>query len=639
MKKFIFRSLVTVFIFVASNFYAQDVSLENVEILDEVVVIATKFPIKKENIGKTVVTITQETIEKMPFQSVAVLLNQISGFEINGINNNSGKNLGYYVRGGRSHQLLVLIDGIPVTDPSGINFSYDLNLLSLQQVESIEIMKGASSTLYGSGAAAGVINITLKKPSKETFKGNALFSVGTNNSTTNDNYNVNKYTQYLDVSGSKNKTSYLLSFSNTYYDGMSEAIAESNTTMEFDPFQQLNYMAKLSHELSNHFTISGLGVIRTIEHDYDFAFTDSDINRYKNKEIMVGLSPVYQFNGGQLKGNISFKSTERNDINAYGNSDFNSESVTADIFNKMEFGQYWNLISGIDYQQHNTNFATSYDNLDKNVAHFYMIDPYITAVYQGKNGLNLNFGGRFNVHEKYGNHIVYNVNPSYFISTSKVSLNVMGSASTAYITPSLYQLYSSYGNLDLNPEESTTYELGYQLQLLNKKLSFNQTYFYREETNKIGFFTDFTTWESYYYNQDGKQLFRGIENEIAFSFMDKINFRLNHTYTNLDNENSFLIPKVKWNVFVDYTLSAKSSVTAQYQYNGKRTAQDFRDYPATIVNLKAYQVVNLSYKSEIIPNRLSLYVDVSNLFNEGFIENLGYVTKGTNFNLGLKLNF
>ncbi|MCM2301630.1 MAG: TonB-dependent receptor, partial [Flavobacteriaceae bacterium] len=406
-----------------------------------------------------------------------------------------------------------------------------------------------------------------------------------------------------------------------------------------DPFLQTNLLAKVGYTFSNQFSISGTGTIRNIKHDYDFAFTDSEINHYKNKETMFALSPIYKFKEGVLKGNVAFKTINRNDNNEYGISDFSSESITADIFNKLTFGQRWNVITGVDYQQHNTNYNTSYDILEKEMAHFYMVDPYITAVYQGKKGFNLNVGGRLNMHENYGNHLVYNVNPSYFISTSKLNINLMASASTAYITPSLYQLYSSYGNLDLSPEESTTYEVGYHMQLFDKKLSLNQTYFFREETNKIGFYTDFTTWESYYYNQDGKQLFRGIENELTYKVSNALNFRLNHTYTKLNNENSYLIPKVKWNANVDYAFSTKSSIAVQYQYNGKRTAQDFRDWPATIVNLKSYQLFNLSFKSEIINDRLSVFADVFNLLNEDYIENLGYVTKGTNFNVGLKLNF
>ncbi len=639
MKNVFLKFVVGIFFLSATHLIAQKSSTATVEELNEVVVTATKFPIKKEHIGKIIEKISAAEIEKMPFQSVAKLLNEIAGIEINGIQSNDGKNLSYYVRGGRSHQLLVLIDGIPVTDPSGINFSYDLNMLSLNQVESIEIMKGAASTLYGSGAAAGVINITLKKATQDGFRGTAMFSVGTNQASNQKDYDINKTSQFVDVSGKSDKTSYLFSFSNVFADGMSEAFTENNTVLEADSFQQINAMAKLGHHFTDKFSVNGLGVFRKIKHDYDFAFKDSDKNYYNNDEFLVGINPVYKFNNIEFKGNVSFKSFNRNDTNEYGDSKFKSESITADIFNKVSLTPNWTLVSGIDYQYHNTDMDTSYEILKKDKAKFYMIDPYFTAVYQGKTGFNFNVGGRLNLHENYGNHAVYNVNPSYFIATSNFNLNLMGSISTAYVTPSLYQLYSSYGNLDLNPEESTTYELGYEMALIGQKITFNQTYFYREETNKIGFFTNPTTWVSNYYNQDGKQFFRGIENELAYKVSNQLNFKLNHTYTNLNENSSFLIPKIKWNASVAYNITYQSVVSLQYQYNGKRTAQDFRSWPATIKQLDSYQLVNLSYNTPIIHDRLHLFVDVNNLFNENFIENLGYATKGRNINIGLKFNF
>jgi vitamin B12 transporter len=108
-------------------------------------------------------------LSKKSGQSLAAILSTVAGLEING-NQSAGKNLGYYIRGGRNRQTLILIDGIPVTDASGINLEYDL--IPAEQVESIEIMKGAASTLYGSGAAAGVINIT-KKAGKKAIAGTA----------------------------------------------------------------------------------------------------------------------------------------------------------------------------------------------------------------------------------------------------------------------------------------------------------------------------------------------------------------------------------------------------------------------------------------------------------------------------------
>ena len=135
--------------------------------LKEVVISDTKFEQSKEKSGKIIEKITAEDLARNIGQSVATILSQAVGLEVNGNQSANGKNLSYFIRGGRNRQVLIVIDGIPMTDASGINLEYDLRLLPAEQVESIEIMKGAASTLYGTGAASGVINITLKKAAKK----------------------------------------------------------------------------------------------------------------------------------------------------------------------------------------------------------------------------------------------------------------------------------------------------------------------------------------------------------------------------------------------------------------------------------------------------------------------------------------
>jgi len=166
MKKLIFVISLICF-FVSKSISAQ----EKVEELEEIVITATKFPLKKEQIGKVIYKITQKDIENNSGKTVIDLLNTIPGIEIKGTNTNASEPRSTYVRGGRNRQVLVLIDGVPVSDPSLINQEYDLRLLSLSQIQNIEVLKGASSTIYGSGAATGVINITLKKPTKDKISG------------------------------------------------------------------------------------------------------------------------------------------------------------------------------------------------------------------------------------------------------------------------------------------------------------------------------------------------------------------------------------------------------------------------------------------------------------------------------------
>jgi vitamin B12 transporter len=159
MNKKIVR-ISALFVLVSACAFAQE--KENVaskQELEEVVVSDSKFTLAKEKSGKVITKITTEELKNRPGQSIAAILNTVAGVEINGNQSAAGKNLGYYIRGGKNSQVLILIDGIPVNDASGISMEYDLRLLPAEQVESIEIMKGAASTLYGTGAATGVINI------------------------------------------------------------------------------------------------------------------------------------------------------------------------------------------------------------------------------------------------------------------------------------------------------------------------------------------------------------------------------------------------------------------------------------------------------------------------------------------------
>ena len=112
--------------------------------IEEVVITDTKFAQSKAKSGRSIEKITQKDLEQRKGQSVATVLSQLSGFEVVGNQGSAGKNLDLFVRGGNTSQVLILIDGNPVVDASSISTTYDLRLLPVDQVESIEILKGAS---------------------------------------------------------------------------------------------------------------------------------------------------------------------------------------------------------------------------------------------------------------------------------------------------------------------------------------------------------------------------------------------------------------------------------------------------------------------------------------------------------------
>lgn len=642
-KKVILTS--ALFAFVTTCVLAQESDSTRTNQIQEVVISDTKFAQSKEKSGKVIVKITQEELQKKSGQSLATILNTVAGVEINGNQSANGKNLGYYVRGGKNQQVLILIDGIPVTDASGISFEYDLRLLPIDQVESIEIMKGAASTLYGTGAATAVINIALKKSSKKSIQANAYLNIGSNNTSTNEKYNGQDFNQGFSVNGTINKVSYLASLNSTETDGMSQ-IAEvvSHSNYDYDRFSRINYSSKIGFKATEKLAFDFFGNFDKLSNDYDYAFdntgfNDTDLNQSKSSQFRFGFSPKYKYEKGEFVLNSSFNKMEReyDEFNTWTsvveNSKYQSRSINIDGFNKYKFSEAFFLVIGSNYQFHDMASQTPYGNIDSDKVKFNMIDPYFTGVYTSNFGLNLNIGARLNIHSEYGNQVVYNVNPSYNLNKN---IKLLSSFSTAYVTPSLYQLYSEYGNLELTPEKNSTFEGGFDVSFFDKKLNFNAVGFYREQDNSIGFDATF-----HYANIDGSNKAKGVETNINYLINTKLNLNANYTFTQVDESLNRLIPKHKANVSLDFSATKRLFFNLNYQYTDERMDAFFDGTTFGVISTKldSYQLINALVKYELVKNTVTIFGNASNILNEEFVENIGYATRGRNFRLGLNLNF
>ncbi len=624
---------------------AQEKQSSKENLLDEVVISDTKFAQSKEKSGKVITKITQEDLLKKSGQNVAQVLSTAVGVEINGNQSANGKNLGYYIRGGKNRQVLVLIDGIPVTDASGISLEYDLRLIPVDQVESIEIMKGASSTLYGTGAASGIINITLKKGGKKGVNGNAYVNIGSNNTATNSKVNGQDFNQGISLNARSEKVNFYTAFNSTETGGMSQ-IAPTDPSLKYenDHFSRLNYVAKVGVNLTKKLNLDGFANYDQVNNDYDFPFSntgldDTDKNKTKTEQFRFGFVPKYKYNKGEFILNSSFNKIQRSydELNLWTNgieySLYKSRSVVLDGYNKYNFNKSFFLVTGVNYQFHDMATVTPYDAIDRNSTKFNMVDPYFTGVYSSDSGLNLNLGARYNMHSQYGNQGVFNINPSFNFKTA-IPLKVLASFSTAYITPSLYQLYSQYGNTDLTPENNSTIEAGFETQLINKKVIWNVVFFDREEKNSIGFSPSYK-----YTNLVGINKAKGIETELSYTLNSKVKINGNYAFTQVDDALNRLIPKHKANAALDIQFTKRFLFNASYQYvNGRNDAFfDGNTYAVQNVTLHSYQLVNTLLKYDLVKNRMTVFGTVTNIFNENFIENIGYSTRGRNFKLGVNI--
>lgn len=633
MKKISFLIL-----FVSAFSFAQ--IHDSIHHLEEVVVTATKYPISKRNSGKIVAKISQEDLKLNPNKTVVQLLNELAGIEILGAQSIAGKNQSAYIQGGKAGQVLVIMDGIPVMDPSGIDMSYDLNMLTASQIESIEILRGAAGTLYGNGAATAVINIKTVESGYKLLNIETGATFSTQRTQESDFIQGKNWNQFVNLSGKKDVFSYLFSFSNTNADGISEA---QPTVGEFkqNPYDKQSAMLKFGFKPNQKLSFQLLGTYVGQYHQFDAdAFTDSEVNKSNSNEMKVALSSLFKNQNGQLHWNSEFKNADRNyeqfnpwtsNLDAYF---YKTNSIQSDAYYIWNVKKYFDLLTGINYQNHNTNNTTPWGNIDKKLGNFNTIDTYINLNLKDLYGFNVSMGGRLNNHNLYGSHFTYSFNPSYIIDFENDKyIKVISSMSSAYIVPSLFQLFSSYGNQDLEPETTQTLEMGLVFNL-DKKMEVSALYFNRDEKNSIIFYTIPGTWTSQYVNDKTDVLnISGVETGLSFNLTAQLKLKTNYTLTNASKERPYSISKHKWNTNILYNLMNNSSLQVKHQYLSDRTQMDFSSYPYQAKLLKNYHLMGISWSQKVWKEQLNINFAIDNIFNTQYVESIGYTTLGRNFAL------
>ena len=258
-------------------------------------------------------------------------------------------------------------------------------------------------------------------------------------------------------------------------------------------------------------------------------------------------------------------------------------------------------------------------------------DPYVNAVYISDFGLNVNAGVRMNNHNIYGNNFVYNFNPSWRFTNDTGYTRVFGSYSTAFVAPSIQDLFSSFGNPDLDPQESTTFELGAEFK--RNSFTVNATYFNRDVTDLIVFDPVL-----FILVNAGDTTINGVEVNTSYNYTDDFGLNANYTYTN-NNDVAIRIPKSKANLGLMYRLSDKTNFSLDYQYVSDRDDTDFRDFlNVQDVTLDAYSLLDFGATHELVKG-FNVYANITNILNSDYQEIFGFSTRGRNVKLGFRYQF
>ncbi|OIR01312.1 vitamin B12 transporter BtuB precursor [mine drainage metagenome] len=616
--------------------------------LNPVIVTANKTEQKQSTTGKIVTVIDQKMIKNNEGRNLSELLNTQAGFYINGSNNALGTNQDVYFRGAGAGNMLVVIDGIPVFDPSEINNTFDFNSIPLQQIERIEILKGGQSTLWGSDAVAGVIQIFLKKEAKKQIAVNSSISYGT----------YNTIRAVAGASGTIDKLGYNVQYNYIKSKGFPMAY-DSTGKLNFkdDGFEQSNIQASLHYALSKSLTIKGFGNFSIYNNDLaGGAFTDEKDYTAKNSNNLGGVNLKYKGKGfiwniqgsyQQAKRHLRDDSTYISNIySIFSEGKYTGNTTTLETFGSKQLAKHVSLVSGLQYISQNTDqsyfstgsFGPYASSLGKDSAKINQTSVYASLLITDIKGFNFEAGGRLNHHSIYGNKGTFTINPSYNIDEhTKLFINI----SSAYKIPSLYQLYSEYGNKSLKPESSTTYEFGIQTQLADSKTSFRIAAFKRDIINLIIFYTDPVTYNSYYINGD-KQNDYGFELESNIQLASLGNWSNNFSFVDgqgtqngVKVDNLYRRPKFVVNSSLTLQPCKHITVIPSFKYVGSRLKGPYDIGPA---EQPAYYTVDcfLGYQAN---KAARLFIDLHNITNQQYFDIVGYNSKRFNMMAGIDIQF
>ena len=592
------------------------------EILQDITVVsATKTTQSLENITSNVDVITAQDIEERGFTTVTEALNALVGISFTQ-NGGLGQATSINLRGMDSKRTLVLIDGVRYNDITGLSGAPFAHLMA-SDIEQIEVVKGAQSGIWGADASAGVINIITKK-AKQGLHGSVYAQKGS--------FNTNKYG--ITLSSATENYHFKISHSVVDTDGFS---AQATKGIDIDTFEDDAYTNKTT-SLQLGFNINETNKIE-LSHTLIDAKNEYDTFGNPNGDAHSKTRDTFS--------SINFNHLDSfNKLNVYAKkSVFNREFIAPDFAgivkttpfdgtvkeygftSNIPYGKENFVLVGADYksfEQENT-INKKFNNKGIFLTNSNTFDGFMG----GKTILTESL--RHDRYSTFENKTTGKIGLKHIHGSIK-GLTTSVNYGTSYNVPTLYQLYSAYGNQNLSPETTKSFDISITYK------DFSITYFNTKIDDIIDF--DFATFK--YGNLNGTSKINGIEASYQKEIFSNTLLSLN--YTRLlkaeDNEGKDLIrrPKETLKIAIDYYGIENLHLGVNAQYIGERKDNDFSSFPAPEVKTGKYAVVNLTANYDITKD-IQVYGKIENLTDKTYQTVYGFASSPRVFSLGLKAQF
>lgn len=590
-----------------------------------VVVTATRMATPMTEVGSSVTVVESAQLASKQEQTLAEALRTVPGVDVVR-NGGAGSRAEVRLRGTQSEQVLVLVDGVEVNDPSGFGRGADLSQLPVENIERIEVLRGPQSTLYGADAIGGVINVITKKGAGP-LAGEVSAEGGS----------FGTFNESAAMRGSNSRFNYSAGASRQDSEGISSA-SEKNGNPEKDGFGRTEVSSRLGWTPTSEFEANAIVRWNRSNYDYDSflngAPADSADHAEAERLLLNGEGKLRLFDGQweqRLAG--SWVNHDRNDFSTMGDSSFDSLLKKAEWQNDVHVGEANTVTAGLEVEEESAESV--YEGLE-GVDRFERQTARNKAVYvqdRAKAGaLSATAGVRVDDPDTFASETTWRVAPVYELTA--VGTRVKGSYGTGFKAPSLFQLYSLYGSPELDPEKSRGWDAGVE-QDLGERVTLGVTYFMNELEDMIDYDSATST-----YGNVAEAETKGVESFVTARATDDLTVRASYTYMDtLDKTTGAELrqrPRNKGSVEATYAFTAKFRSTVGVQRVGEREDLNFATYQAE--TLAAYTLVNL-YASYDVRRNVTLFGRVENMMDEEYEQVLGYGTPGRAGYGGVKVTF
>lgn len=581
---------------------------------DDIIITASKVEQSLSSVGSSVTVLTKETLMKRGDRTVADSLSRVSGINLSRSGGVGGQSF-IRMRGTNSGQSLVLIDGIRVSDTAGIENSFDFSTLMINDIERIEVLKGNQSSLYGSDAIGGVINIITHK--RQSGLGGNAFLEGGSFGTVHGG---------ASVKAGNDKVYYGLTANHFHNDGFSRR----NTGKEMDGNQISHFRGNVGADITENLNLDIQAGYELANFEYDSGFGSSQISD-GNKELFYSKSQLTHLSfDDTLKNTLYYDAsqTDRHDTNSFGFSDFKGTHQKIGYQGDINLFDRDVLTVGTDLTLEDAKNSYGFSGENENYAYF---GNYIKGL--GEN-ITLNFGGRLDDHDRFGSQGTYRSTLAFNIPQSKTKIH--SSLGTGFKAPTLYQLYDTLsGNPNLDAETSTGYDFGFTQVFPQEYVTTDITFFNTEINNLIDY--DNSTLN---YVNTSKADIRGIETQIDIKATDNLNFFGNYTLTDAKNaltqQKLARRPRHAFNVGTDFQIG-KTQTTLLGRYVGEQIDQ--YSYGTHIPQYnKSFFTADIKTSYDVT-DKVAVYGRLDNIFDQDFQEVLTYNTSGFVAFGGIRLKY